>query len=75
LIEKKVAGEIYNVCGDGLIPMREIARLAGRELNLSALPPDATPRIVEASNEKIRKLFSIPKTADSIREFVGRKTN
>lgn len=75
LIERNAAGEIYNVCGDGTVTMREIARLAGRELNLSDLPQNSTPRIVEASNDKIRKLFSIPKTADSICAFVGRKKN
>jgi len=75
LIERQAAGEIYNLCGDGLISMREIAQLSGRELNLSALAQNAAPRIVEASNEKIRKLFPLPKTADTIREFVGRKTH
>ena len=75
LIERNAAGEIYNVCGDGTVTMREIARLAGQKLNLSDLPQNSTSRIVEASNEKIRKLFSIPKTADSICAFVGRKTN
>ena len=75
LIEKRVAGEIYNVCGDGTISMREIARLAGRELDFSGVPQNLTPRVVEADNEKIQKLFPIPKTADVIREFVGRNTN
>lgn len=70
LIERRIEGGVFNVCGDGLISMREIGRLAGRELNLSALPADATPRVVEASNEKIRGLFPVPRTADAVREFV-----
>jgi nucleoside-diphosphate-sugar epimerase len=70
LIERGTAGEVYNICGDGLITMREIAQMAGRELNLSALPPDSTPRIVEASNEKIRRLFSIPSTVNAVRQCV-----
>jgi len=70
LVERGAAGEIFNICGNGTITMREIASLAGRELDLSALPPDATPRIVEASNEKIRKLFPIPDTAAVLRDFV-----
>jgi len=74
LVEKEAAGDIYNLCGDGLVSMREIAQLAGRELNLSQLPPDSKPRRVEANNEKIRKLFPLPKTVETIRDFVARKT-
>ena len=71
LIERRIEGGVFNICGDGLISMREIARLAGRELNLSALPADATPRVVEASNEKIRRLSPIPRTVDAVREFIN----
>lgn len=70
LVERGVQNEIYNICGNGLISMREIATLANKEMDLTALPPDAKPRIVEASNEKIRQLFPIPKTIDTVREFV-----
>jgi nucleoside-diphosphate-sugar epimerase len=70
LIERGTEGEIFNVCGDGLISMREIARLAGRELNCTALPGDAAPRIVEASNEKLRRLLPLARTVDTVREFV-----
>jgi nucleoside-diphosphate-sugar epimerase len=63
--------EIYNLSGTGLISMRQIAGLAGRELNLSALPPDATPRVVEASNEKIRQWFTLPTTYQTVSEFVA----
>ena len=70
LIERGTERETFNVCGDGLISMREIARLAGRELNCTALPANAAPRIVEASNEKIRRLFPITRTVDTLREFV-----
>lgn len=71
LFESGAAGEIFNLCGDSLISMREIARLAGRELNLSALPPDATPRILEASSEKIRGRFPIQKTAEAVAKFLS----
>lgn len=78
LSEKNFSGEIFNVCGDGTIAMKEIAKLAGRELNLSELPSNAMPRIVEANNGKIKRLFSIPKTADTVCDFINetkRKTN
>jgi nucleoside-diphosphate-sugar epimerase len=70
LAEKNLTGEIFNICGAETIAMKEIAQLAGREMNLSELPPNAQPRIVEASNEKIRKLLSLPKTADAVRDFI-----
>jgi len=71
LIERRLTGEIFNICGDGVITMREIANLAGKRLDLSAVPADAEPRIVEASNEEISKLFPIPKTFDTVRRFVA----
>ena len=70
LIGRGAAAEIYNLCGDGVITMRDIARLAARELDLSALPADAAPRIVEADNAKIKKLFAIPKTSETIQAFL-----
>ena len=70
LIERRLEREVFNICGDGLISMDEIATLAGKDLNLSALPADAAPRIVEASNEKIRRSCPIPRTTDTVREFI-----
>lgn len=64
------AGEIFNLCGDGVITMREIARLAGKELNLSTLLSDAVPRIVEANNEKVKSFGNIPDTTGTIIRFV-----
>jgi nucleoside-diphosphate-sugar epimerase len=69
LVEGGVTGEMVNVCGDGAISMREIARLAGRELNLSAQTLGLTPRVVEASNEKIRRWTAISKTTDALADF------
>jgi nucleoside-diphosphate-sugar epimerase len=71
LVESGRTGEVFNLCGAGLISMREIARLAGREINCSSLPNAAPPRIVEASNEKLARLFPLPETAQTIRNFVG----
>jgi nucleoside-diphosphate-sugar epimerase len=70
LIERRFEREVFNLCGDGLISMQEIARLANRKLNLSALTPDALPRVVDASNEKIKRLFPVPRTIESVRAFV-----
>jgi nucleoside-diphosphate-sugar epimerase len=71
LVERKVINEILNLCGDGVITMREIAGLAGRSLDCSSLAPGAEPRIVEASNQKIRHWFPLPRTAEAIQQFVS----
>ncbi len=71
LIQREVAGEVFNICGQGQISMREIAELAGRKLNCSALSEDGPPRLVEASISKIRQVSSIPSTAETIRRFLA----
>ena len=70
LFESGAASEIFNICGDGVIAMREIARLAGRELNRSALKADATPRIVEASNDKLKRRTTVPLSQATVERFV-----
>jgi nucleoside-diphosphate-sugar epimerase len=69
LVEQQVRGEIFNICGYGVMSMREIATLAGRKLDLSAVPADAVPRVVEADNEKVRRLFPIPETRQALESF------
>jgi nucleoside-diphosphate-sugar epimerase len=70
LIERGCSGQILNLAGDGLISPREIAALANREMNLSLLPPDARPRIVNASVEKVRQLIPLPTTRASVERFL-----
>ena len=70
LFEKNVAGEIFNLCGDGLISPTEIARIAERELKLSDESRRSEPRVVNVSNEKIKRFAQIPETRRSVAEFV-----
>ncbi len=70
LVEQGISGEVFNVCGTGTVTMREIARLAGKEFNLSALPSGAAPRLVEANNEKLSLIQGLPRTFDTIAQFV-----
>jgi nucleoside-diphosphate-sugar epimerase len=70
LIQQNVANEVFNICGEGQICMREIANWAGRTLNCPALTEDVAPRFVEASISKIRRVSSIPSTAGTIRRFL-----
>jgi nucleoside-diphosphate-sugar epimerase len=71
LVEKNLSNDVYNICGTGLITIREIGQFAGSKLNLSELSPAAVPRRVEANNEKIQRLFSVPNTTDTIRKFIS----
>src|SRR5262249_13960111 len=70
LIERGQTGERYNVCGDGLITPREIAKLAGRKLDLTRLSPPTEPRVVNISLDKIKRRVALSKTCETIQEFV-----
>jgi nucleoside-diphosphate-sugar epimerase len=70
LVERNINNEIFNLCGDGVVTMREIAKWAGRPLDCSSLPTGSQPRIVQVNNEKIRPWFSLPRTVDTIQRFV-----
>ena len=70
LVETGQAGDVFNVCGDGLISPRRIAELASRSLNLSLLSSDVAPRVVNANIEKIRRLAAVPRSEDTVRGFL-----
>ena len=63
--------EIINVCGDGLISPREIARLADRPLDLSLVDAAAKPRIVNVAVDKLRAVAVIPRTAETIGSYLA----
>jgi nucleoside-diphosphate-sugar epimerase len=69
LVENGSEG-IFNVCGEGVVSPREIARMADRRLDLSFLPGDAVPRVVRANIDKLRGRLPIPKTMDTVAAFV-----
>lgn len=71
LVEQGILGEIFNVCGDGLISPREIARLSGRALDVSLLEPAAQPRIVHINIEKIKRITDLPQTYQSVAQFLA----
>lgn len=72
LAQSGVAGEIFNVCGDGLISPQEISRLADRPLNLTLLAAEARLRIVNVSVAKIKSRASLPATRQTIEDYVSR---
>lgn len=71
LIGRGMCGEVLNLCGKGLISPREIARLAGRQLDLSRIDSSIAPRVVHISSEKIESLVPVPDTHQSVADFVG----
>ena len=71
LIAAGHAGEIYNLCGAGLISPREIAALAGRALDTALLPPDARPRIVDVSTDKVARHVDLPATRDAVSAYLA----
>jgi len=70
LVQSGLNREIFNVCGEGLISTQEVSVLAKRPLNLTLLSPDARPRIVNVSVEKIKGFTSLPATRQTMEAFV-----
>lgn len=70
LVTNHVTGEIFNLCGKGLISPREIAAMAGRDLNLRLFAPTTPPRIVNINTEKIEAVMPLPNTKQSITDFI-----
>lgn len=71
LFENGCQNEIYNVCGQGLISPREIAKLAGKQLDLRDLPSTSKPRVVDINIEKISILMNMPNTSETIACFIS----
>ena len=71
LVERQIHGEVFNICGEGLISPRDIALIAGREVNLELLSESDKPRIVNIDTRKIRQVTLLPATLESIVRFLG----
>jgi len=71
LVEGGITGEIFNLCGQGLISPSEIAGLAGREINLSMLEPTVQPRVVNINTEKISEKMPVPSTCETVTRFIS----
>ncbi len=69
LLRKEIGNELFNVCGEGVISLREIAD-ALPHIKL-IVPPGAPPtETYDISIDKIRKHAEIPGTKDSVMEFI-----
>jgi nucleoside-diphosphate-sugar epimerase len=70
LFESGAQHEIYNLAGDGLISPREIAVMAGKHLDLTALDASAKPRVVDINLEKISNVVPVTATNNAIERFL-----
>lgn len=70
LVENNITGEIFNLCGDGLISPKDIAEIAGKQLLQSEESKNSVPRVVNINNEKIKKITELPNTRESVTEFI-----
>jgi nucleoside-diphosphate-sugar epimerase len=71
LVERQTHGEVFNICSEDLISPREIASIAGRELDVRVLSENDKPRIVHIDTRKIRQVTPMPVTRESIMRFLG----
>jgi len=71
LAQSGATGEIFNVCGDGLISPQEISRLAERSLNLTLPPAEVRPRIVNVNVEKTKGRAALPVTHQTVEAYVS----
>jgi nucleoside-diphosphate-sugar epimerase len=70
LAEGGETNQVFNVCGRGFVSPRRIAELAGRKLDLSLLPADARPRVVDINIGKISRRFEMPLSSETVSAFV-----
>jgi nucleoside-diphosphate-sugar epimerase len=69
LAGRRLENEVFNVCGAGCIRLAEVARLAGKpELKYAGDQP-RTERY-EVSVAKLEAQFTVPKTAETVRDFL-----
>jgi len=70
LVEQGVSQTAINVCGEGGISPREIARLAGKTLNLTRLT-DEEPRYWVCPVKDLKTYTTVPRTLDTVAAFVS----
>jgi nucleoside-diphosphate-sugar epimerase len=62
--------KIFNICGEGTVSPRQIAREAGFRLNLKLIPSTLLPRNVDININKISALYTIPRSSETVKAFL-----
>jgi nucleoside-diphosphate-sugar epimerase len=68
LLEQEKWGEIFNICGNGTIPLREIRSWLKKPPRYQGDNPSR--EIYNVSNEKISRFFPMPASREVVRNFV-----
>jgi len=67
LVERNLAGEIINVCGNGLIALEEIAALAGKPIHVQP----GSPRVrYDVSIRRLQAIRPVPETKATLMAFI-----
>lgn len=67
LIERSVRREVFNICGDGPVELQEVIDYVGRPVHVK---PGSPREIWNVNIDKIKRLFSIPCTRQTVFGFV-----
>ncbi|HUI07380.1 MAG TPA: NAD(P)-dependent oxidoreductase [Verrucomicrobiae bacterium] len=68
LLQQKIVNEVFNVCGSGMVSVREMAAWVGRAVEA---PDPSLPRIrYEIDNKKLATFWRIPLSSATAREFI-----
>lgn len=70
LVNRGVCQTSINVCGEGGISPREIARLAGKTLDLTRPEAQGEPRYWVCPVKELKTYTSVPRTWDTVASFV-----
>jgi nucleoside-diphosphate-sugar epimerase len=73
LLHRDRANEIFNVCGEGMVSIRQIMEWTGR----SNTVPDKTtkPLHYEINNRRLASFWKIPSSAETAKEFISWRKN
>ena len=67
LVEQGLEGEVFNVCGDGVIELNEVIEYIGQPVEVSTGSPTV---LYDVSIEKLRKVVPVPSTRETVLDFV-----
>jgi nucleoside-diphosphate-sugar epimerase len=70
LFGRGISGEIFNLCGDGVMSPLQVAEIAGRKIHLSQGIAPLAPRIVDVNVDKIKRLVGVTSTYECIRRYL-----
>jgi nucleoside-diphosphate-sugar epimerase len=71
LINKRFRDQIFNLCGDGLIKLKDVVKMVKRPVSMAEKAPCVR---YEINIEKAKQKVAIPSTKEAVKEFVQRSS-